>query len=616
MQLIVPVHKVALLAALCALSFMLSACDDSETTTTTIPSTYNGERAPALLSTSNVPRFVALIFGEEAAIAPATATQLRQTHANASQTPATEAITVQSDSVQADRALGQLVANLLPFWAYQARNVSYEETVACDSGSYHIAATIDSVTRTGTANLTYTNCQLDNVRFEGRSHLTIDGVDADTLALTDYTMQLQETNVTIDSTPYLYNGEFSVLETSQSYTLNSNMYRRNLQNGEESLLDDVTYAQELTDMRVTGDFCLASAGCVTVNTTTAFNFPPGTSGYDNAPYAGESHMQGGGGTQAKVSGQTVPQSEQTYLVVVLDEDGDNNYETGVAASKMLATGESAAETNKVSLAHVPKVARVGTRVLLSSATQQGQWTLEAAPDNSHAQINTTSAVSTLTVDQAGTYQLSLKTQDATGQTQLSSTSLHGVAPLQSFDFVVQDAVYSDALERLVMLSQAPYAALYVWNPSNNDVQTLALAPFPEQIRLGASGRQVWVQHASKVSRIDLTTLTLLDSSTTNTETAFAEAEAQPQALQAAVHVDFDAAKQRSLAIYRDTATQTTQIVTQDTQWTQPESVLTLQDLWPAAVPNRARARFAFFAAAGQPRYVLLEQQQQTQLLAF
>jgi len=612
MQFIVPARKVALLAVLCILSLTLSACDDSETTTTNTSSTYNGERAPALLSPSNMPRFVALIFGEEAAIAPATATELRQ--ASNHQVQMAAAATTLSTSVKADRALGQLVANLPPLWAYQARNVGYEETVECDSGSYHIAATIDSVTRTGAANLTYANCQLDNVRFEGRSHLTIDGVDADTLALTDYTMQLQETNVTIDSTPYLYSGEFSVLETPQSYTLNSNMYRRNLQSGEESLLDDVTYAQELTDMRVTGDFCLASAGCVTVETTTAFNFPPGTSGYDRAPYAGELHMQGGGGTQAKVNGQTAPQSEQTYLVVVLDEDGDNSYETGVAASARLAASELASKTNKVSLAHVPKAVRVGTRVLLSSAMQQGQWTLEAAPDNSRAQINTSQAVSTLTVDQAGAYQLSLKTQDALGQPQLSSTSLHAVESLQTFDFVVQDAVYSDALERLVMLSQGPYTALYVWNPSNGDLQALALAKRPEDIRLGQSGLQVWLKQAGEVSRIDLASLTVLERSAAYT--AFTEAKMLPQALQAAEHIDFDAAKQRSLAIYRDTATQTTQIVTQDKQWAQPESVLILQDLWPAAMPNQARARFAFFAAAGQPRYVLIEQQQQTQLLAF
>jgi hypothetical protein len=90
------------------------------------------------------------------------------------------------------------------------------------------------------------------------------------------------------------------------------------------------------------------------------------------------------------------------------------------------------------------------------------------------------------------------------------TSVATVPPVGAWDlpFNVVDAAYSNALERIVIASDLPQAALYLFDPSSLRAVQIALPKAPRRVSVSPDGLSAAIGHDGEVSWVDLAAMSI------------------------------------------------------------------------------------------------------------
>jgi hypothetical protein len=139
-----------------------------------------------------------------------------------------------------------------------------------------------------------------------------------------------------------------------------------------------------------------------------------------------------------------------------------------------------------------------------------KWVFNTLPDGSASSImDNGNGMATFTPDLRGTYILKLTVSD--GQAVATDTVLVSVqSDIHVLDYRVIDAEYSDALERIILVSANP-PALHIHDPLADSGQTVALSFIPSCVSVAPDGLSAVVGHDGFISHIDLNTASVLDT---------------------------------------------------------------------------------------------------------
>lgn len=139
-----------------------------------------------------------------------------------------------------------------------------------------------------------------------------------------------------------------------------------------------------------------------------------------------------------------------------------------------------------------------------------QWQMIAGPGSSAAVITGRGDGSAnLVPDISGTYTLELTVSDGA----LTDTDTVSVSVDPAFNilgFQVIDAEYSDALERIIAVSDNP-PTLQIINPATGAAQQVALPTAPTSVSVSPDGLSAVVGHNGWISHVDLGGITLLNT---------------------------------------------------------------------------------------------------------
>ena len=146
-----------------------------------------------------------------------------------------------------------------------------------------------------------------------------------------------------------------------------------------------------------------------------------------------------------------------------------------------------------------------------------QWQITAAPYGSVASISLpTNKMAAFSPDVTGDYSIQLIVDDGYAQSQAAVAQISVTYTYQALDFNIVDAEYSDALERVVMISAEP-SRLYTLDTETLQLTSLGLPLTPTSVSVGPDGRYAAIGHDGYVSYINLTNNTMLKIIPTSTE---------------------------------------------------------------------------------------------------
>lgn len=162
---------------------------------------------------------------------------------------------------------------------------------------------------------------------------------------------------------------------------------------------------------------------------------------------------------------------------------------------------------------------VGDNVVLdgsASADPDGEpiafaWTLESKPTGSAAALSgPATAAPSLVADVAGTYLVSLTVNNSSGTGGPVTARIVAYLPLAPLVHRVLDAEYAKALDRIVMVDEAP-SALYVYDPEARTETRVFLPLPPTAVSVAPDGQHAVVGHDGYVSHVDLATPKVLQT---------------------------------------------------------------------------------------------------------
>lgn len=489
-----------------------SIITSNDTTLADASSVYMGSRTLALLNTSNSMTFVNLVLGTEnindniTAPRPADdATPSKTSLANA----------VQASLLQPQRILSALAAQQIAAQRYQARPVNISDTCP-GGGTATVNGEVSDTTFTGTLQVTYNQCKSENVVTNGTAMLVIHTFNIQSLTATSYTVSMKGLGIRVDDVPYTATGTLRTdlnLATGQS-TLLINQYQRNLSTGNQQLAENVTMQVESSGYTtISGKFCEGVQGCVNATTVTPFLFAA-----DGIPLEGEMLLNGAASSKVQVIAQgydTTVTPAQRKLQVNLDANGDGVYESpSLRNESVLKNFSVTANAAPQAVATLPTATTLGATLSLDGSKTTDpegdflsyQWTVESAPQGSAATVTAADSVTaSFTPDKQGAYTISLKATDAVGNTNLATRDLTVMDTANPLSSNAVDAAYSDALGKLVTVSNLPSNTLNIISPTIGRQQTVALQLPPTSLAISSDGKTAVVGHDGAITQVDLET---------------------------------------------------------------------------------------------------------------
>jgi chitinase len=139
-----------------------------------------------------------------------------------------------------------------------------------------------------------------------------------------------------------------------------------------------------------------------------------------------------------------------------------------------------------------------------------QWEFVTMPDASASTLSGGgSGTAAFTPDLRGTYVLRLTVSD--GQAVATDTvSVSVQSDIHVLGYQVLDAEYSDALERIIIVSASP-PELHIYDPLSDTGQTVVLPLTPTSVSVSPDGPSAVVGHDGYISHVDLDTATVLNT---------------------------------------------------------------------------------------------------------
>jgi len=214
-----------------------------------------------------------------------------------------------------------------------------------------------------------------------------------------------------------------------------------------------------------------------------------------------------------------PESEQPTFVA----DREGTYVATLVTTNYLNM-TSAPDSVTITAENSPPIGHAGPDrptypglavTLLGDATDENgdpvtyRWTMLSSPPGSTASLNdSTTAAPTLIPDVEGEYQLQLVVSDGRLEGEPDVASVNSYPRLDLLEHPVLDAEYSRALDRIIMVTEAPNR-LYIHNPQDGTERAVALPTHPTAVSVSSDGTHAAVGHAGRVSYVRLTDATLL-----------------------------------------------------------------------------------------------------------
>ncbi len=136
------------------------------------------------------------------------------------------------------------------------------------------------------------------------------------------------------------------------------------------------------------------------------------------------------------------------------------------------------------------------------------WTLSAVPEGSRASLtDANTAKPKLTPDVEGEYVVVLQVNDGKVDSAPAKVVITAHRALTRLGYDVIDAEYSDALDRLIMVSASPNR-LHIYNPEVGTEQTVDLSAIPTSVSVSPNGKYAAVGHNQSISYVNLSAATL------------------------------------------------------------------------------------------------------------
>lgn len=219
----------------------------------------------------------------------------------------------------------------------------------------------------------------------------------------------------------------------------------------------------------------------------------------------------------KPSGSAVTVPSTSGAVLNMKPDVPGEYELALVVSN--GTRTSAPDTVVITVAanQMPTAdagedhyGTVGESLTLSgdrSRDPEGRpltytWAVAVAPQDSHAAVSPTGSAVTFKPDVVGSYRIDLTVSDGANVSPVDSVVIEAGLPMTRLKFRVQDAEYSRALDRMIMVGTEP-SQLHIYDPKTGADQAVNLLLPPSSVSVSPDGRYAAVGHNAHISYIDL-----------------------------------------------------------------------------------------------------------------
>jgi hypothetical protein len=223
------------------------------------------------------------------------------------------------------------------------------------------------------------------------------------------------------------------------------------------------------------------------------------------------------GSRAAGSRAEIADDNAEVTTFVLDEPGDYAFELAVTddadatATSMVAFHATAPELFSVA-AGVDQSVPLQTNVQLSGSVDADpdavvtvSWTLLAKPQGSSASLSgATTLDPRFVADREGAYLVRM-IASTPYQSMSDDVTVTAVVARQLLEYTLVDAEYSTALDRFIIVSDAP-PRLRIHDAKTNMATVITLAEPPVAVSVAPNGLRAAVAHANKLSIVDLQTL--------------------------------------------------------------------------------------------------------------
>lgn len=381
-------------------------------------------------------------------------------------------------------------------------------------------ATVDYNPLTGklTGTFSFSGFCSDGVKLTGTASLT-GFLNTSTLQYTRLDLTFGSLTAVTSVSSTTVSGEISYDYTASPTTILMNILLRDdaasktyrVENLNATLDEQTTY----TDLAISsGRIYVPDYGYVDVATTTPLRY------YGDAEWPTEGVMVFTGASSAKAR-LTVYASESYRVEADTDSDGNYDWDSGAQTwpgTDDQALAPTADPGSDRSVYAGDLVALDGT----SSASPYGDtltysWSLDSKPSGSTATLSSTTASGpTFTADKTGEYVASLTVSDDNDTSSAATVTITAVKAIDTLSFDVVDAEYSDALDKIVMISASP-DLLHVYDPVTETDTTVALPLTPACVSVSPDGLYAAVGHDANITYVNLSTAAVEKNLTVTTD---------------------------------------------------------------------------------------------------
>ncbi|UFS63421.1 PKD domain-containing protein [Sulfurimonas sp. HSL-3221] len=133
-----------------------------------------------------------------------------------------------------------------------------------------------------------------------------------------------------------------------------------------------------------------------------------------------------------------------------------------------------------------------------------QWNFVSKPLDSTVELSNAATVSPSFVpDKPGDYRVALVVDNGMGPSEADTVDIFVSRVVHQLDFYINDAEYSQTLDKIVFVSSEPVNALYIYDPLTQEVNSVNLPIPPNCVSIGPDGLFAAVGHDAYITYVDL-----------------------------------------------------------------------------------------------------------------
>ncbi len=502
------------------LAMTLAACNGGgdngpSSSAPVVPITYTGSTNAAVLSPGNAFDIAAQVVGGEYT---ESGNLIRAQYAIESSAKANATIDGISNLGQSvvDRVRRSRVSSMTA-----ARAMSQE--YPCElSGSVRITSDLNTY-NVGNITLTFISCRESDIYINGSVSMAIRAYSGYYDTPTDFTVSFNNVYFSDETSDATVHGtlQTAIQLDQQKETSLLNVVTQNNQTGRQTQAENMSlirvYDNIISPTRyslvASGRFYHSDHGFVDISTVNPLNYSSINQSYPDA--GGPLVLSGAGDRSLRILPVTA-----ASVALIADFDGDGEFESRLNRDWVSqSAGTWGPVVNEPPVARIPVVTSASVNIPLTldgslssdpeAANLTYRWSLTAKPATSTASLSSIDQVtSSFTPDVAGTYEVSLIVNDGKLDSTAASMSVV-IYDIESLSYSVLDAEYSQALDKIVMVSAAPSSAVHIYDPLTKLDTPITLSLPPTSVSVSPDGHSAAVGHDGWISYIDLDKATLV-----------------------------------------------------------------------------------------------------------